>query len=310
MKPPHPRRAALLASTFLGVLCTAMLRAQEASPPSSTPQGSREPKVTTTIGMEGSYFLLRRGERLFAKPLPRAGETENVPRFLVWIVERVPDGEAERYELRFVGNEAGDYDLGEYLEDAEGRKARGLEPMPVRVNALLPERHDGSLRSPAPVELPVLGGYQTLLWILGIAWALPVVWWLGRGLIRRRPRQVAEGEVEPTLADQLRPLVERAIAHELDAAGQAQLERMLLAHWRDRLSLRGLPHLEALRRMKVDAEAGALLSGLERWLHQPPGASEAPRVDELLAPYRGVRAVDEHELLPASAPAKSTAEAR
>jgi hypothetical protein len=283
------------------------LHAQEQGSAGATPQRAAEPKITTTIGMEGSYFLLHRGERLFAKPLPRTGETENVPRFLVWIVERVPDGEAERYELRFVGNEAGDYDLGAYLEDAEGRKAQGLEPMPVRVTALLPDRHDGSLRSPEPVELPSLGGYQTLLWILGVAWALPVLWWLGRALIRRRPQRAAEAAAELSLADQLRPLVERAIAHELDAAGQAQLERMLLANWRDRLALRGLPHLEALRRMKADADAGALLLGLERWLHQPPGASAAPRVEELLAPYRAVRAVDERELRAMSVAAKPAA---
>ncbi|MBK9385239.1 MAG: hypothetical protein IPN34_10540 [Planctomycetes bacterium] len=310
MSSPCRQSLRLLAPAFVAVLCAPMLHAQDASSPSIAAPRPQEPKVTTTIGMEGSYFLLHRGGRLFAKPLPRSGEVENVPPFLVWIVERVPDGEAERYELRFVGNEAGDYDLGAYLEDAEGQRAQGLEPMPVRVTALLPERHDGSLSSSEPVSLPVLGGYQTLLWILGVAWGVPVLWWLVRALIRRRPRRAAEGTAEPTLADQLRPLVERAIAHQLDAAGQAQLERMLLAHWRDRLSLRGLPHLEALRRMKVDADAGALLSGLERWLHQPPGASEAPRVEELLAPYRAVRAVDERELVPASAPTRSAAEAR
>jgi hypothetical protein len=310
MKSLHRHRVRVLAPAVLAALCSSMLHAQDAGSPSAPVSSSQAPKVTTTIGMEGSYFLLRRGGRLFSKPLPRSGEVENVPPFLVWIVERVPDGEAERYELRFVGNEAGDYDLGAYLEDAEGKRAQGLEPMPVRVTALLPERHDGSLRSSEPVSLPVLGGYQTLLWILGIAWAVPVLWWLVRALIRRRPRRAAEGKAEPTLADQLRPLVERAIAHQLDAAGQALLERMLLAHWRDRLSLRGLPHLEALRRMKTDVDAGALLSGLERWLHQPPGASDAPKVEELLAPYRAVRAVDERELRAQSAGAAPATEAR
>lgn len=256
---------------------------------------AQEPRIETTIGMEGSYFLLHRGERIYAKPLPPAGETEKIPPFLVWIVDRVEDGDAERYELRFSGNEAGIYDLGAYLENSEGVRPTGLEPMLVRVVALLPERHDGSLRSPAPAELPTLGGYQTLLWILGIAWAVPVVWWIGSALWRRRPVARAAAAAPPTLADQLRPLIEAAIERSLDASGQARLERMLMAHWRDRLALRGMGHLEALQRMRADPDAGALLAGLEAWLHRRAGSVEF-RMEELLAPYRTAQAIEDPEL--------------
>jgi hypothetical protein len=87
------------------------------------------------------------------------------------------------------------------------------------------------------------------------------------------------------MADQLRPLVEAAIAGRLSAPEQARLERMLIARWRDELELAGLPPAQALRRMREHPEAGQLLEQLEGWLHCPPGAVEVD-VAAVLAPYR------------------------
>lgn len=284
--------AAWIAAATLGSVAPA-----QDPPPSRPPaQGERtgEPLVTTTVGMEASYLYRHRGGRLEAVPFRRVEEGENVPPFLLWILDRVVDGESTIYEFRFTGNVPGDYDLRDHLQDAEGRPATDVPPLLVRVESVLPPDHDGVLSEVEDPPLPRLGGYRTLLWILGIAWAIPVVWWILRALWRRRPRAVEPPPAVPTLADQLRPLVEAAVRSELDPVGQARLERMLLAHWRARLEIHESSFLSALRRLKADPTAGALLRGLEEWLHRPGGGSVD--VEALLAPYRGARPVTEGEL--------------
>jgi hypothetical protein len=92
----------------------------------------------------------------------------------------------------------------------------------------------------------------------------------------------------PSLAERMRPLVEAAAHGELTAQGQAELERLLMAYWREKLGLPDLRMAEALMRLKAHAEAGELLRAVERWLHRPGGASTT-EVTLLLQPYRNMR---------------------
>jgi hypothetical protein len=101
-----------------------------------------------------------------------------------------------------------------------------------------------------------------------------------------------EGEAAPlTLADRLRPLVEDARTGELSTERRAELERLLLAHWRERRDLAGVDAADAVIRLRRDEEAGPLLRQLEEWLHRP-GGSGAHEVDvaALLEPYRAAPA--------------------
>src|SRR5437867_3237409 len=83
-------------------------------------------------------------------------------------------------------------------------------------------------------------------------------------------RREAPPPSAPTLADRLRPLVEQAAAGTLTRDGQAQLERLLLNHWRQRLELTTDSFADAIRKLRQHNEAGALLRELENWLHRPP----------------------------------------
>ena len=130
-----------------------------------------------------------------------------------------------------------------------------------------------------------LGGYRWMLagaaafWILA---AFPIF------LSRRHRKTTVETAAPlapPTLADRLRPLVESATAGQLTADQQAQLERLLLAHWRQRLGLENLDAAEAMPRLREHPEAGALLRALEDWLHCRPGTVKVD-LESVLAPYR------------------------
>jgi hypothetical protein len=76
-----------------------------------------------------------------------------------------------------------------------------------------------------------------------------------------------------------------ALAGKLSQREHAELELALVALWRRRLGLDGLPAREALAEIGRHPEAGALLRALESWLHRGAQAGEVD-VERLLAPYR------------------------
>jgi hypothetical protein len=94
-----------------------------------------------------------------------------------------------------------------------------------------------------------------------------------------------------TLAQRLRPLVERARRGELAPAERAELERTLLAYWRRRLDLGGNA-AEAMATLRRHEQAGPLIEALERWLHRPSSGADVDadgemggEIGALLAPY-------------------------
>lgn len=214
------------------------------------------------------------GSELVVKPL-----REDSP-FVLRITATFPHGTDSRYDFEFYGLEPGTYDLASYLVPRDG-KARRLPEVLVAVRSLLPPGQvtpNGLEKG----EVPDVGGYRSLLIVGGVVWAL------GLGLLlfwrRRRVAPGAEGTRVVTLAERLRPLVERALEGELPRERHAELERMLLAFWRERLDLVEMDAARAILQMKRHEEAGRLLRELERWLHRPGTAGEVD-VTALLEPY-------------------------
>ena len=231
--------------------------------------------------MEGKLEVTLPGTLLEARPV------EHRAPLIVRVAETRPRGEEIWYDLRFIGLVPGTYDLRTNLVRLDGSSMQNLQPLPVSVAPLLPDPHDGKLVEQTPSPLGRLGGYRTAMIAAGIIWALlfvPLVW-----RHRKRVAATAPPPVEPTFADRLRPLVEQAAAGKLTGDGQAQLERMLLNYWRDRLQLGALDMGDAIRRLREHAEAGELLRALETWLHRPPGSGTVD-VATLLEPYRRLSA--------------------
>lgn len=249
----------------------------------------------TTVGIEGTYYLSYRGPKLKAKAVD-----ERAP-LVVRIADAVADDEDStltHYDVRYIANRAGEFELGEYLLTAEDARPTDLEPMRVKVGEVLPADHDGALEEMNAPGLPRLGGYRLALIAVGVMWLSPVVYVVVRRMARRPARVEAAVAGGPTLADQLRPLIESALRGEAPAERLAALERLLMAHWRDRLELADCAPTEAIRRMKAHEQAGALLRQLENWLHEPPQRRKAD-VAAMLEPYRHVSAVRQETEKPA-----------
>ena len=237
---------------------------------------ARAEPVAVSVGIEGRLEVSLPGPELQAKPLDRAAP----------VALRIASAQARadgfRYDLRYVGYEPGTHDLRSWLVAPDGSPGADLPPLPVQIASVLPADHGGALvpRDTEPARL--FGSYK---WIIAGLAGLWVV--VGFPLLRRRRQVVEQGApppAEPSLAERLRPLVAQAAAGSLSTDGKAQLERLLLGHWQQRLGLEGLDTAEAIPRLRAHAEAGQLLRTLEDWLHRPPGSATFD-LTSALAPY-------------------------
>jgi hypothetical protein len=211
------------------------------------------------------------------------------------------------YDLRAIAAIPGEYDLRAYLRHADNSPITDGEPIVIRATSSLAANQNGDLFPIATGAPKKIGGYRLGLIILTALWLTPLVWLAIRRFRRGKPAALAAPTGPPTLADQLRPLVESAMAGSLDDPRRARLERLLIAHWRERLSLANRSHAESIGILRLHREAGPLLSHLEVWLHRPEGAASAPQVDlqALLAPYRTAAPINDPDGPPAGGHARN-----
>lgn len=243
--------------------------------------GQARDERTAAIGMRSHIEeLVLPGTELVAKP-----ESLNPPIVLRVLTTR-PHGDRFRYDLEWVAYEAGTHDLRRYLARKDGSTVDDLPAIEVAATSVLGK---GMVEPNAlePKQPASLGGYSNFLWLLGILWVVGLFAILFLG--RRRKQHAAPPAAKPTLADRLRPLVEQVASGKADDAHKAELERLLVSFWRERLDLREVKAAAALTTIKQHPEAGALLRQVEAWLHMPvpPATFDAAA---LLAPYRQVAA--------------------
>jgi hypothetical protein len=230
----------------------------------------------TNIGISGHVQqIVLPGPELEAVPLDAKSP------LVLRVLATYPHGTDFRYDLEYYALEAGHYDLAKYLKHKDGTPITGLPEIPVDVEALLPA---GQVQ-PNPLEqtaLPHLGGYQKTMIVLGVVW---VVGLLAILFLGRRRAQAARERVRPrTLAEELRPLVEDALAGKLSRSDRARLELRLVEYWRRKLALVDHSPQTLIVELRAHPEAGALLRSLEDWLHRPDPPAQVD-LAQLLAPY-------------------------
>jgi hypothetical protein len=242
-----------------------------------------EDRRTTTVGLPARI----EGLVLPGPELEVAPQADHNAPLVVRITNTYKHGTGYRYDLVYYALEPGEYDLTKVLRRRDGSPKGDLPAVTVSVRAVLPPGqvlpHD---LEPRPA--PSLGGYRLALVAGSVVWGLGLLAILLLG--RRRRAAAAADEARPrSLADQLRPLVEEALAGRLTTPRRAELERLLLAYWRRRLDLQGQKPHEAFATLRRHPEAGPLLTSLEAWLHRPDPAGEID-LPALLRPYQNAPA--------------------
>jgi hypothetical protein len=241
-----------------------------------------------TVGMEGQLDVALPLAGLITKP------GDHRAPMLVRVAHTQPHGTLTRYDLRYIGRVPGQHDLRNYLFTANGIPATNLPALNVAIAGVLPNPHNGWLEEQSQQAPSLFGGYQTSLAVVVGLWIIAffVIWRSGRRM--KAATNTPPAQREPTFAERIRPLVERAASGTLSADEKAALERLLITHWQRRLNLTSANGEELIARLRQHAEAGVLLRALEDWLHRPPGRGEV-RVEEFLAPYRDIAKAEPQE---------------
>lgn len=242
---------------------------------------------TTSVGMRVRIEELSiPGTDLRAKPVVDPGKADVIVR----VINVFNHGSGRRYNIEVTPQIEGDIDLRDHLERADGSSMEDVPELRIAVDTVAPE--DQLLPNDLEVPHPDgVGGYRELMIVGGLLWVLGLMALMFAGRSKKAAQLVGERAAPATLADRMRPLVERAGRGDLSSGERAELERLVLAHWRGTRDLDGVPVADAVTTLRADDEAGPLLIKLEEWFHRPETdeLSES-EVRELLAPYQNVPA--------------------
>lgn len=230
-----------------------------------------------SVGVQATIDVIIKGTEVVARPLPEC----KIPVVARIAKKKVTQG-ALQYTIAYYALEPGEFDLRDALQRKSGEALSDVSPILVNVQSVLPP---GQVE-PNTIEsssLPFTSTYESTLVLAAILWVLGLFAILLSGRSSKAEAVQVEEKVL-TLGERMQPLISKAIEGDLDSDGQAELERILLSHWRAKLQLTNMTAGEAMAKMRQDSEAGPLLRKLEEWLHRP-GAKDGVKVREILSDY-------------------------
>lgn len=242
-----------------------------------------------TRGITGSATVRSEGQRI----RPRSDLNLDSPILVRISGERILENGGIEYDLEYIGSHAGTFDLRDVLEGADGAKL-SRESVPEITVEIVSHLGTDSETDVFVVSSPgteLTGGYRIGLIVIAVVWLLiPIVAIVRR--MRTKPEVVVEEAPEPTLADQLKPLVVSASKRELSIAERGRLELLLYAYWAQKLDLNQADRPSAIASLRRNPTAGMLLRAIEGWLHgRDTVAVASSEINKLLDPYRAVPAL-------------------
>jgi hypothetical protein len=233
---------------------------------------NRPPRLT--IGVEGRQTIVIRGPQLHAAPFT-PGDALSVR-----IAEAVPVSNGFRYDVRFMAFGPGKYDLREYLLLPGNVRPENLPEVTILVDSILPKDHKGELFATDVSPIDLHSNYSIVMGLLWSLWGLLLIPILFYG---RPPRvHAAPAPYNPTTAERLQLLLERAEHDSLSPEQQADLERLLMAFWSHRLNLSAERLPELIPHLRQHPAAGRQMALVEAWLHSQHAPSNGVTARELL----------------------------
>jgi hypothetical protein len=216
------------------------------------------------LGVEEAVIIRYNGPRLVARPY-RRGASVNLR-----IANERQVGNTRVYDVRYVVNLPGEFDVTEYLMSADGTAIDDLPAFTVNGLTSLTKDIETRIQEIEKVEIHIWHWYRETLVVLFLFW---IMWLLGLIFIGRPRRAKEEPRAPPP------PAIETRIQRLLDALGKreltldekTQLEALLLLHWRDRLGFDRHRLASACRRIQGSSQAGHAYRRLQTWLHAPHG---------------------------------------
>ena len=210
--------------------------------------------------------------------------TNNESSLVIRILEIKPAANGFRYDFEIYALDPGTHRIAEFLRYATYRSPIKDLDATFEVTTTHPLDTLPKPSEPEPVEPEKLGGYKNLVIVLGIFWLLIFL-----AIIFYRKKHRTDLVVEkplPTLHEKLQVLVSVASQGEINDQQQANLERLILGHWKEQIpEIDSLTPARALVELRSHPEASPLILKLEEWLHAPNTKLSREEFLPLLAPY-------------------------
>jgi hypothetical protein len=225
------------------------------------PQAER-PDTAVPLGVEQAVVVRSSGPPLVARPY-RRGASVNVR-----IANQAQIDKVRVYDIRYVVNLPGEFDLMDYLTSSDGRPVDDLPSFPVQGLTSLTEDLETRIQEIERVDIRIWHGYYETLVGVGIFW---MAWLLGLvfvGRPRRRPKPISRPRL-PSLDERIDGYLNALQQGELSTQGQARLEALLLERWRRQLALSQQRMAASCRDIEQSHELGQIYRHLQMWLHDP-----------------------------------------
>jgi hypothetical protein len=258
MNPMMPRP--LLFRSLLNLLCTLLCLGL------SSVWSATEPALVGRV-LEIKDHLIPGPE---LKVIPSKGLADPL---VLRITASYPHGTAGfRYDFACVPMVAGKYDLTKFLTAPTDSATAALPPLMIEAAGVLPSGPPGMLTEPPTITTPKLGGYRKLIPVGIGVWLLAGIALIYSMRKRKSAAEAALSVPPPTLAERLQPLLELACKQPLATHEKAEMERLLLAHGRERLGQTHATDPAVWRALREHPEISSWLTTLESWLHRPDTA--------------------------------------
>lgn len=238
----------------------------------------QDDSLRVPLGVEQAAIVTFSGPRLAVAPY-KWGVAVNVR------IADVTEKEDRRiYDLRYIVNRAGTFELRDYLVAEDGSSVAGLPSFKFEGDPKLSKNLDTRIQETEEIRIDVGGRYyetMTLLTLLWIGWLLLLIFW-------KRPKPPAApdpGPPPPTLAGLLRNFLAQLEAGTLTADAKAKMEMVMLQCWRNELSLGGESMDSALREIADSSKTGDALKKIQHWLHHPRSTVSGSEIAALVKPY-------------------------
>ena len=219
--------------------------------------------------------------------------TNNDSPLVIRILKIKPAENGFRYDLEIYALDPGTHQISEFLRYATDKSPVQSLDATFEVTTTHPLDTLPKPSEPEPVEIEKLGGYQDLIVVLGIFWLLIFL-----AIIFYRKKPVADLVVEKpllTLHEKLQALVSAASQGELNDQQQANLERLMIGHWKEQVpEIESLSPARALVQLRSHPEASPLILKLEEWLHAPNKKLSREEFLPLLTPYMEKSSIKPH----------------
>ncbi len=220
----------------------------------------KDDSVNVPLGVEQAAIVTYSGPPVTVTPY-KWGVAVNVR-----IAKVSEQAGARIYDVRYIVNRAGTFDLKDYLAAEDGGQLDGLPSFKFSGDPKLSKELDTRIQETEEIAVEVGGHYYATLAALGVFW---IIWLLMLIFVgRKKPAlPAAPPPPEPTLAEMLRAFLPQLDT--MDADAKAKLEMLLIRRWSESVSRAGTSMLATFDAISRGETTGAPMRQLQHWLHNP-----------------------------------------